>query len=475
MRRVRYLIANCSTYEAHCRGARIGILCEFCTQHRGGSVNISAKKVVLGMASIAISALGISSTVVAEVYLPPFYAAVAKMKPEGKLGKIIKKEKISTSVPGVQAWRIAYISSDLKDRKTISTGLVVAPLGKAPKGGRPVLSWAHGTTGAAQNCGPSQTVNPAVPLNQYFLVGGNSWTDYGIPAMKEFINQGYVIVASDYQGLGGGGVHHYAIGATQGRDAINAIRAAGDLREVGAGKKALVYGWSQGGGATLAAASAGDYINQKGTAFDGIEMVGFVAMAPPDVATAIPHDGVTEATAEAILDGLAGSFSHNVFDFTHFTMSLWATQVAFSDKVQLGDIFTDEGSKVINEVLSNKCMHVAADTMHYTYGDEFGSLLKKEVSNAKAWVDALLAGSGTKAKPVAPVIIFWGTKDTAVPPIMGKLYRERMCKQGSNVTRVQLAGEQTHFSTPGVSQPLYVPWVVDRFAGKPAPDGCVGE
>jgi pimeloyl-ACP methyl ester carboxylesterase len=424
---------------------------------------------------LAATAIGLSSTAVAEVYVPSFYEAVAKIKPEGKLGKIVKKEKISTTVSGAQAWRIAYISSDLRDRKTISTGIVVAPIGKAPKGGRPVLSWAHGTTGAAQNCGPSQTVNPAVPLNQYFIVGGNSWTDYGIPAMEEFIKQGYVIAASDYQGLGGGGVHHYAIAATQGRDVINAIRAAGDLREVGAGKKALVYGWSQGGGATLAAASAGDYINQKGTAFDGIEMVGFVALAPPDVATAIPAEGVTEATAEAILHGLAGPFSHSVFDFTHLSMSLWATQAAFSDKLQLSDLFTDEGAKALNEVLSNKCMHVAADTLHFTYGDEFGSLMKKDASNAKAWVDAILAGAGTKEKPVAPVIIFFGTKDTAVPPIMGKLYRERMCKNGSNVARVQLAGEQSHFTTPPVSQPLYVPWVVDRFAGKPAADGCIEE
>lgn len=436
-------------------------------------MNSSAHKIVLAMVSVALVLISVASTALAEVYLPPFYEAVAKMKPEGKLGKIIKKEKISTTVAGAQAWRIAYISSDLHDRKTISTGLVVAPLGKAPKGGRPVLSWAHGTTGAAQNCGPSQTVNPAVPLNQYFLVGGNSWTDYGIPAMKEFIDRGYVIVASDYQGLGGGGVHHYAIAATQGRDAINAIRAAGDMREVGAGKKALVYGWSQGGGATLAAASSRDYINQKGTAFDGIEMVGFVAMAPPDVATAIPQDGITEGTAESILDGLTENFSHNVFDFTHLSMNLWATQVAFADKLRLEDLFTEDGAKVVSEVLSNKCMHVAADTMHYSYGDDFGSLMRKDVSNAKAWADALLAGSGTKATPVAPVIIFWGTKDTAVPPVMGKLYRERMCKQGGNVARVQLAGEQTHYSTPGVSQPLYVPWVVDRFAGKPAPNGCV--
>lgn len=414
-----------------------------------------------------------SATAAAEVYVPPFYAAVAKMKPEGKLGKIIKKEKISTTVPGAQAWRIAYISSDLRDHPTISTGLVVAPLGKAPKGGRPVVSWAHGTTGTAQNCGPSQVENPAVPLNQYFVVGGNSWTDYGIAALQEFIDQGFVVVASDYQGLGGGGVHQYAIAATQGRDAINAIRAAGDMREVGAGKKALVYGWSQGGGATIAAASSGEYINRKGTAFDGIEMVGFVALAAPDTSTVMPEEGVTEATAEAVLETVNKNFSHNVFDFSHLTMNLWATQAAFSDKLQMSDLFTDEGAKAINDVMSNKCMHVAADTMHYTFGDDFVTLMKPDTTNAKAWADALFVGAGTKQKPVAPVILYFGDKDVTVPPIMGKLYRQRMCKMGANVARIQLPGEQNHFSTPAVAQPLYVPWVIDRFAGKAAADGCV--
>jgi hypothetical protein len=58
--------------------------------------------------------------------MQPFYADVMKMTPQGKLGQVIKQESIATSVKGAQAWRIAYISSDIAGRKTISTGLVVA-------------------------------------------------------------------------------------------------------------------------------------------------------------------------------------------------------------------------------------------------------------------------------------------------------------------------------------------------------------
>ena len=135
------------------------------------------------------------------VYLPTFYESVMKMAPNGKLGQIIKKESISTSVQGAQAWRIAFISSDFADKKTISTGILVAPIGPAPKGGRPVVAWAHGTTGTAQNCGPSQLPNPAQPLNEYFLIGGNSGTDYGMPALERFIKDGYVMWLPIIRGL----------------------------------------------------------------------------------------------------------------------------------------------------------------------------------------------------------------------------------------------------------------------------------
>ncbi|WP_231970410.1 alpha/beta hydrolase family protein [Polynucleobacter necessarius] len=188
----------------------------------------------------------------------PFYEPLIKMTPAGKLGQIIKQERIQTSIKGARAWKITYISSDVGGRKTIVTGLVVAPTGPAPKEGRPIIAWGHGTTGAAQNCGPSQVLNPVVPLKEYFLVGGNSWTDYGIPAIEEFIQEGYVVVATDYQGQGGGGEHQYALAATNAMDMIDSARAVSSMKEVGAGKKTVIYGWSQGGGAVIAAASMPD-------------------------------------------------------------------------------------------------------------------------------------------------------------------------------------------------------------------------
>jgi pimeloyl-ACP methyl ester carboxylesterase len=403
--------------------------------------------------------------------MPPFYADVMKMAPEGKLGQVIKQEKITTSVNGAQAWKIAYISSDVAGRATISTGLVVAPVGQAPKEGRPVLAWAHGTTGTAQNCGPSQVTNPAVPLNQYFLVGGNSWTDYGIPNLEEFIKEGYVIVATDYQGLGGGGKHQYAVAGTNGRDLINSARAVISMKETGASKRTIFYGWSQGGGATIAAASLGGYLNKRGAVTDDLQVLGFVAMAPDDAAVMIQNATKDQASADKAVNGLIQLFSDNVFNFSHFVMTMWGTQAAYSN-LKLSDIFTDQGSKVIDQVLSNKCMHVTADTFNYTYSNQFKTLLRDKPVNTMPWVKALIDGSVLPVKPVAPVVIYWGTKDTAVPPIMHELYQKQMCSMGGNIERIQLPGEQTHYSTPGLSAPMYLTWVKDRIAGKPLANAC---
>ncbi|WP_071466821.1 lipase family protein [Polynucleobacter asymbioticus] len=412
-----------------------------------------------------------SFAVCAEPPMQPFYAAVMKMAPEGKLGQVIKQEEVVTAVKGAQAWRIAYISSDVTGLKTIATGLVVAPTSPAPMGGRPVMSWGHGTTGTAQNCGPSQIFNPVVPLNEYFLLGGNSWSDYGIPAIEEFIKEGYIVVATDYQGLGGGGRHQYTIATSNGMDTINAARAAGSMSETGANKKTLIYGWSTGGGAAIAIAGMPDYINQTGTAWDNLDVIGFVALAPEDISILVPPGKLNQAAADKYFADSQKMFLNNVFNFTHTAMFYWGTQAAFPN-LKLTDLFMDEGAKVVNEILDNKCMHASSDTFNFLYGSSYATLLKKKPSNTLAWTEAMLKGGVLSVKPLAPVQIYFGSKDTTVPPIMHKIYQEQVCKLGGNVGRMQLPGEQTHFTTPGVSKPFYLSWIKDRVAGKPLANAC---
>lgn len=417
----------------------------------------------------------LSSIVFAEPAVAPFYLTVMKMKPEGKLGQVIKQENVETPIPGAKAWRIAYISSDLNDKKTISTGLIVAPKGKAQAGGRPIISWSHGTTGNAQNCGPSQVESPARSLNQYFLVNGDSSTDYGLPSLEQFIKDGYVVVGTDYQGLGGGGRHQYAVAKTNGRDAINAARAAGSIKEAGAGKKTIMIGWSQGAGSAVGASSQATYIAEKGTAFDGLDIVGIVAMSVPDLAMYAPST-IDQSSAEKMISDFTNAWSVDSFAFAHMSMNMWGTQAVYPDKLKLTDIFTEEGAKVLDEMYLNKCVHVSTDTINFNYGSSYKTLLRSKPENAVAWATAIIDGSvDNNTKPVAPVLVLYGNKDTTLPPVMGEYYRKKICAIGGNVARVQLPGDQNHFTTPPVSAPFYLKWIKERLAGKTPGDGCAAE
>ena len=438
-------------------------------------MSITSRLLIAALSAAACLApiAAMADDAIARPMLPPFYEAVMKMKPEGKLGQVIRQEKIATFIKGAEAWRIAYVSSDLNDVKTISTAVVVAPKGEAPVAGRPVVIWSHGTTGGAVNCGPSQVLDPAKPLNLYFRMGGDSWTDYGLPALEQFIKAGYVVVGTDYQGLGSPGKHQYLVARTQGRDAVNAGRAVGTMKEVGAGKKAVGIGWSQGGGSTIAAAGQPDYIAQKGTARDDLEFVGFVAMAPDDMAAVVPKP-TNAASAKKAIDELTQTFSGNVFEFAHFAMMLWGIQAAYPDKLKYTDVYTEDGAKALDEVYRAKCIHASSDTLSYTFGDNYKTLMRPDRQNELAWAQAFQTVSvPNDVKPVAPVMIYYGNNDTTLPPIQHELYRKNMCAiAGANVGRMQLPGNQDHFSTPGLSEQYYLPWIADRFAGKSAPDGC---
>src|SRR5207248_11466019 len=60
------------------------------------------------------------------------------------------------AIPGAKAWKVLYHSRAVDGSDVAVSGVVVAPSDAAPKGGRPVISWAHGTHGIADQCAPSR-------------------------------------------------------------------------------------------------------------------------------------------------------------------------------------------------------------------------------------------------------------------------------------------------------------------------------
>jgi len=159
--------------------------------------------------------------------------------PAGPPGSLIRSERLNSTAIGTVAWRVLYHSTDERGRDIVVSGVVVAPDGPAPSGGRTVVSWAHPTTGAAPRCAPSNGVAPFV------LIEG----------LDRLIAAGYVVAAADYPGLGVTNPSSYLIGAAEAASVLDIVRTARQL-PTGAGSEVLLWGAFPGwaGGAVRRAA-----------------------------------------------------------------------------------------------------------------------------------------------------------------------------------------------------------------------------
>src|SRR3954454_19648248 len=83
----------------------------------------------------------------------PFYDVT--VLPAGPPGTIVRSQAIKGQPAGRQGWTVLYLSTGLDGRPIAVSGTVFAPTGDAPAAGRPVVAWAHPTTGVASRCAPS--------------------------------------------------------------------------------------------------------------------------------------------------------------------------------------------------------------------------------------------------------------------------------------------------------------------------------
>jgi pimeloyl-ACP methyl ester carboxylesterase len=195
-----------------------------------------------------------------------FYAPPAPLA--GKQhGDLVWARKLTGAAvaPGAASTNVVlYRSNGVDGKATAVSGIVQVPKGKAPKNGWPVITYAHGTTGIADQCAPSRDVagTPVHPYNSYVL-----------PLITRWLKAGYAVVRTDYEGLGTPGDHPYLIGSSEGRSTLDIVRAARQLNPK-ISKTTIISGHSQGGHAALfAAALAPKYTPD-------LKVKGTVAFAP---------------------------------------------------------------------------------------------------------------------------------------------------------------------------------------------------
>ena len=87
-----------------------------------------------------------------------FYTPPATL-PSGPHGTPVWQRKL-TGEPVLKSAKtntlLLYRSTAVDGKTIVVSGDVAVPKGKAPKGGWPVITWAHGTVGIADACAPTR-------------------------------------------------------------------------------------------------------------------------------------------------------------------------------------------------------------------------------------------------------------------------------------------------------------------------------
>jgi hypothetical protein len=356
---------------------------------------------------------------------PEAFYTVPGPLPPGPPGALIRAVPIAgpSVLPDSRAWAILYHSRDFDGRDVAVSGVVVAPPGAAPPGGRPVVVWGHGSAGLADRCAPSR---------------GGVMGAFGRDPLGGLLQQGDVVAATDYQGLGTPGLARHAIGLSAGHAVLDAARAARGL-DAGASGRVVLDGHSEGGHAVLWAAElAGAYAPE-------LQVLGVAASAPgAELATTLKTatDRPTTVTSGAMY-----------------------IVVAWSDAYRLPlDVLTPAGRKAVDRVRTTCLEELAA-------GPAIVAVHPSDLLTTPPWPALLARNTPGHAATPAPIFLAQGADDDRVTPAATGALVRRLCRRGDTV-ELRSYQHTGHFDIPKVATDDVAAWIGDRLAGRSARSTC---
>jgi len=365
---------------------------------------------------------------------PGSFYAVPDPLPAGPPGTIIRSEVVDGYQTGATTYRVLYTSTGYDGRPTAVSGLVLVPDRPAPSGGRPVVAYTHGTVGVTSRCAPSLV---GANLNPLFDEGGEALLDAG-----------YVVAATDYQGLGTPGPHPYLVGRSEAMGALDAVRAARNLPQADASAETAVWGHSQGGHAAL-------FTGQLASSYaPELHLVGVAAGGPvPNLADLFRLN--LESPVGKVLISMALASWERVYHDARLDRILKPGARRTVERVSRICLF---GQREILGALPSALLL------------GFG-FLSKPAWEVEPW--KRIAKENTPgATPIpAPLLVVQGGADGVVFPEVTKQFVERLCRRGDTVALNVYPGVG-HIETSSVAVPGVTAWLADRFAGRPAPSTC---
>jgi acetyl esterase/lipase len=343
--------------------------------------------------------------------------------PEGRPGQMIRMARVP-SPSGARAWVVLYHSRSAKGLDIAVSGFLVVPTAPPPASGYPVVSWAHGTTGLADACAPSRTA-----------VSGSLADDW---IVQTLVNNGFVVVATDYEGLGVHGPHPYLVGVSEGRSILDAARAARAAPGIAMSNRIALFGYSQGGHGVLWAGQL------AGTYAPDLEVAAVVASAPVgDLVGVGNHWAVTDGEQPYLLTALDS----------------WSRIYG----LPLDPMLTPSGAEARAQI-----RHRCTGQLDW---EAFGSGLFREGSPAwSRWLDlARLNTPGTTAQ-AAPVLVQHGDADTLVPIGTAQALVRSLCAHGTQAVLHVYPGAGHDVLGPGLADAIS--WMRETLSGAPRMGSC---
>jgi acetyl esterase/lipase len=361
----------------------------------------------------------------------PFYDA-PRSELAGQPGTIVRQERIDGAPLGAAAYRTLYRSTGLKGEPIFVSGVIVVPEGEPPAGGRPIVAWAHPTSGVTPHCAPSLAI---------FLF-------QQIQGLRSFVERGYVVAATDYPGLGTPQTHPYLVGDSEGRAVIDIVRAASTMLGAGGSKRFAVWGHSQGGQAALFTGMlARSYAPE-------LELVGVATAAPATDLVALMKDDVGTTGGNNIL-----------------AMALWSWHRVFD--ASLGKIVGQRALPTLDR-LASVCIEgpfdlYARQKIGQALNQHF--LTVDQPADIEPWRSLLEKNSAGTLPPEIPLFLAQGTTDQIINPNVTRDYMNKLCNVGSKV-KMMILPDIGHGRAAQASTMAAVNWIADRFAVGAAPDDC---
>jgi alpha-beta hydrolase superfamily lysophospholipase len=367
-------------------------------------------------------------------YVPP------SPLPVREHGKVIRSRPLTDAAALPSAARnllVMYHSTGEDGKDVAVTGTIAIPAGDPPRGGWPVTTWTHGTTGIAPLCAPSLDT-PNGPEHQF--LGMHE------VVMDDYVKRGYVVVATDYEGLGPPGLHPFLQGASEAHGALDIIRAAREI-DSRIGARYVAIGHSQGGQANLFTAALGpSYVPE-------LKLLGNVALAPAS------H---IAATLQAMMQAPAPSYA---LGYAMYVLESFASN--HSD-IDLNKILKKQALDHLPETL-HACITATVSKGYWATAIPKDQFLPKADLTSVLKVAAQNEPNGLRIN--VPTLVAQGTADDTVMPRWTDNVVDSLCRNGAPLEYVVQRGA-THETVLASSTVQMKAWVDARFARKTAERNC---